>query len=276
MPHPLPDLPHRSQLHVFRGIVVRIAAIAVQRREIALTAQVIRLLVGRLQDFFSGKTLHVVCSARAVQRWSSARRGAARCVPRTFFLNCSGSRSNSDAASPFNGSVGFGYASNCGRNDSKTFVRSAHRGRAAREAARRQRRGLPMSPGRRPRRAPNIGLHVWLMTSKHTDPELRAVGQWRACVSQHQHRAHARRTARRIAAQLFVDVRMEDFVHEADGRRLVRIRLVDVDVHLPDAVRVRRCVARKQGRVLSAGGGPTVARCGRPAHATHCRAGRGT
>ena len=29
------------------------------------------------------------------------------------------------AASPFNGSVGFGYSSSCGRNTSKTFTRSA-------------------------------------------------------------------------------------------------------------------------------------------------------
>ena len=34
------------------------------------------------------------------------------------------------AASPFNGSDGFGYSKSCGRNTSKTFTRSANRNNA--------------------------------------------------------------------------------------------------------------------------------------------------
>lgn len=44
--------------------------------------------------------------------------------PRHFFLNSSGLCRYSAAASPFNGSVGLGYVSNCGKNDSKMFARS--------------------------------------------------------------------------------------------------------------------------------------------------------
>jgi hypothetical protein len=48
---------------------------------------------------------------------------------------------NNAAASPFNGSAAFGYLNNCGRKTSKI---------------------LSMS---------NMGLHVWLITSKQTDPD---------------------------------------------------------------------------------------------------------
>ena len=60
------------------------------------------------------------------------------------------------------------------------------------------------------RHAPNIGDHVWLMTSRHTDPLLGGVSTGTA--------------EERIGgdAQL-VDVRVKDLVHEADARRLERI-----------------------------------------------------
>lgn len=45
--------------------------------------------------------------------------------PRHFFLNSSGLCRYSAAASPFSGSVGLGYVSSCGKNDSKMFARSA-------------------------------------------------------------------------------------------------------------------------------------------------------
>src|SRR5690606_68968 len=49
---------------------------------------------------------------------------------------------SSAAASPFSGSVGFGYRSSCGRQTSKMLIMS------------------------------NIGDHVWFMTSRQTDPDL--------------------------------------------------------------------------------------------------------
>lgn len=49
----------------------------------------------------------------------------------------------SAAASPFRGSVGFGYRRSCGKKTSKMLIMS------------------------------NIGDQVWLMTSRQTDPELK-------------------------------------------------------------------------------------------------------
>lgn len=46
--------------------------------------------------------------------------------PFTFFSYWFLSFIISDAASPFNGSEGFGYSKSCGRNTSNTFKRSAH------------------------------------------------------------------------------------------------------------------------------------------------------
>lgn len=45
-------------------------------------------------------------------------------LPDTFFLYSSGLCKYIAAASPLSGSMGFGYVSNCGRNDSKIFDRS--------------------------------------------------------------------------------------------------------------------------------------------------------
>ncbi len=44
--------------------------------------------------------------------------------PATFFLYSSGLWRYMAAASPFSGSIGFGYVSSCGRKDSKMFDRS--------------------------------------------------------------------------------------------------------------------------------------------------------
>lgn len=52
------------------------------------------------------------------------------------------SLSINEAASGFRGSLGLGYWSNCGMKTSNTFIRS------------------------------NMGDHAWLMTSRHTEPEL--------------------------------------------------------------------------------------------------------
>lgn len=65
-----------------------------------------------------------------------------------MLLYLSGSRSSNDAASPFNGSSGLGYRRSCGRNMSNTFTRS------------------------------NIGLQVWLITSRHTDPDRSSTLGW--------------------------------------------------------------------------------------------------
>lgn len=54
------------------------------------------------------------------------------------------------AASPFNGSDGLGYRSNCGRKTSKMLIISY------------------------------MGDQVWLMTSRQTDPELDKVLAWTA------------------------------------------------------------------------------------------------
>lgn len=45
-------------------------------------------------------------------------------LPETFRLYSSGLWRYIAAASPFRGSIGFGYVKSCGRNDSKIFDRS--------------------------------------------------------------------------------------------------------------------------------------------------------
>lgn len=112
------------------------------------------------------------------------------------------------AASPLSGSVGLGYSSSCGRNTSNTFTRS------------------------------NMGLHVWLMTSKHTEPALRSTQDpacsvsssatvepelGRACHSKGRTTDGARGTCActccyQPAMDLpFINVWVPDLVHEADG-----------------------------------------------------------
>ena len=46
-------------------------------------------------------------------------------LPETFFLYSSGLCRYIAAASPFRGSIGFGYVSSCGRKDSKMLDKSA-------------------------------------------------------------------------------------------------------------------------------------------------------
>lgn len=80
---------------------------------------------------------------------------------------------------------------------------------------------------------PNMGDQVWLMTSRQTLPLLRSV---------------RRRHYSGLCLQ-FIDVRVEDLVHEPDAGRLVGELLWQLDMDLPDAVRKRCCVASVIGLV---------------------------
>jgi hypothetical protein len=112
---------------------------------------------------------------------------------------------SSAAASPFKGSVGLGYKSSWGRNVSKTFSKSAkqitslwftqflqyarrihhdsvqdcHAFRSvfsadagARGARQDFEQAMMPYECREESAPPNMGLQVWLMTSKHTEPAL--------------------------------------------------------------------------------------------------------
>lgn len=95
--------------------------------------------------------------------------------------------------------------------------------------------------------SPNIGDQVWLITSKHTEPLL-------------LHRAEVlarhKRTTQSPSSQ-FVNVWVEDLVHESNARALVWVLLRQFDVNLPYTT-CERCYLGK--RVGSADSKPTTAR----------------
>lgn len=68
-----------------------------------------------------------------------------------------------------------------------------------------------------------IGDHVWLMTSRQTEPEL----TWTVS-KPFEGWSQAR------DSQL-VDIGVEDAVDEADTRTLIRVRIWQFNVHLPDS-----------------------------------------
>jgi len=106
----------------------------------------------------------------------------------------------SAAASPLRGSVGFGYRSSCGMKTSKMLIMSY------------------------------MGDHVWLMTSRQTEPEL-------ATVSKGMRSEQARRSWSNVQ---FINVGVEYPVHEADAGTLVRVLIRQLDVNLPETA-LKRC-----------------------------------
>ena len=72
--------------------------------------------------------------------------------------------------------------------------------------------------------SPNMGDHVWLMTSKQTEPLLYRVSGVRAVVQ---------RCYDDTPAQ-FIDVGVKDLVHETDTGRLERILVWEFYVDLPN------------------------------------------
>ena len=73
----------------------------------------------------------------------------------------------------------------------------------------------------------NIGDHVWLITSRQTDPELyQSALRWRPCAG---------------AGVQFIDVWMKDAIDEANARALVRVLVGKFHMDLPQATRKRSC-----------------------------------
>ena len=75
---------------------------------------------------------------------------------------------------------------------------------------------------------PNIGDQVWLMTSKQTDPllqtrDLSVTKRWQ-------------NPGRREYSQ-FIDIRVEDLVHEANAGGLERVLIWKLHMNLPHAAR---------------------------------------
>lgn len=68
----------------------------------------------------------------------------------------------------------------------------------------------------------NMGDQVWLMTSRHTEPDLRRARQF------------AGPSVGGRDGQL-VDIGVEDAVHEADAGALVGVLVGQLDVDLPEA-----------------------------------------
>ena len=147
------------------------------------------------------------------------------------------------AASPFSGSVGFGYNSSCGRKTSNTLIRSAS---CVWWSVKKVKSLLSLFSACQ--RAPNIGLHVWLITSKHTEPPLRGRRaqtrrrrkRRRQEAGTHTPSVHLSTLHRMTCATHapFVHVRVVDFVDEADGRALVRIRFRQLHVHPPHTAHI--------------------------------------
>jgi hypothetical protein len=80
-----------------------------------------------------------------------------------------------------------------------------------------------------------MGDHVWLMTSRHTEPELQAVS---ACMYQ----SWVLCKLRGCYSVQFIDVGVEYPVHEADARAFVRVLIGQLDVDLPEAALKRCCI----------------------------------
>ena len=92
--------------------------------------------------------------------------------------------------------------------------------------------GGALAPPSRPPRAPNMGLQVWLMTSRQTEPELRGRAAAGGVSTESQPYGLGSESAP------FVHVWVEDFVDEANGRRLVGVRVRQLHVHAPHAALV--------------------------------------
>jgi hypothetical protein len=99
-----------------------------------------------------------------------------------------------------------------------------------------------------------MGDHVWLMTSRQTDPDLVLCQRYRLlCLRLKGHAWNAQEY--RVQ---FVDVRVEDAVNEANAGALVRVLIGQLDVDLPESALEGCCmvsgnnVSRKPN-VLSSG-----------------------
>lgn len=75
--------------------------------------------------------------------------------------------------------------------------------------------------------SPNMGDHVWLITSRHTEPLLQSKGgnngdePWYSGAIPDEDHAQ------------FVDIRVKDLVHESDARALERVLVWQFHVYLP-------------------------------------------
>lgn len=85
----------------------------------------------------------------------------------------------------------------------------------------------------------NMGDHVWLMTSRHTDPDLLS---FRHALANLCIQADEPSPTARVHLQL-IDVWVKDAVDEADAGRLVGICIGQFDVHFPQTSFKGRCRA---------------------------------
>lgn len=76
----------------------------------------------------------------------------------------------------------------------------------------------------------NMGDQVWLMTSRHTDPDLSRIRPYSVGSGE--------------AGLQLVDVGVEDAVREAYARRLVRVGVGEFDVDLPQTAFEWCCVCQ--------------------------------
>lgn len=80
----------------------------------------------------------------------------------------------------------------------------------------------------------NMGDHVWLMTSRQTDPDLRFSFQF----------PHFRPDPSNLDVEFhsqLIDIGVEDAVDESDAGRLVRVGVGELDVDFPNATLERSC-----------------------------------
>ena len=96
------------------------------------------------------------------------------------------------------------------------------------------------------RSSPNMGLQVWLITSRQTAPDLRTTP------APDHHRADGRaggagREAGSCMGAHFVHIWMKEAIAEADRGRLVWVALWKLDVHPPAPPLIRACPGRNQG-----------------------------
>lgn len=86
----------------------------------------------------------------------------------------------------------------------------------------------------------NIGDHVWLMTSKQTDPLLFIIVSHQPIMPAAS--LHVPSLGMVVHLQL-VDVRVKYPIHEANARGLVRVLVWQFDMYFPDATLERSCRA---------------------------------
>ena len=91
---------------------------------------------------------------------------------------------------------------------------------------------------------PNIGLHVWLITSRHTAPDLTTPGQGMSrFVGDVEKEGNQGGTH-------FIDVGVVETIAEPNRGRLVRISLGKLHVHSPAPALIRTCRVRDGGAGL--------------------------